>query len=420
MINDTVFDENRALESLKKFREHTRKHFCTTDELDHWKCCDHTIAHPSCQDVPIRAREVMGILRSPLQNMPVIFLYHWCSNAWDRLREGVNDTTLLETEIKRYCPDPCRGRPCHRLKGTAASKACTNTGPFENDYECLCDNKHRWDSRELMCKPKNPCADSLYPPCVMKNTLRCVAADLIRAVCICKAEYVGVDCSVLRNACLERADKSKENGNSNCLVQLGNRCLPIWGTDYYSCSCAPEFTSLISVGEPNCRGRLDPCINTYLGREQKAIQQESDNESDLEEEPVTSNLPSTGIIRYRGINCLNGGKCNSAGDFTHPFCICPKSSDGEPLFFGQHCEFPIGQWSSWTNSTSCFPKNCGRVRYRWRRRKCLNQTDPQKLVSVGKMSRIALLNAISSGSPASCSGTSEEAEFWPVPTTLHQ
>ncbi|CAL8086109.1 unnamed protein product [Calicophoron daubneyi] len=295
--------------------------------------------------------------------------------------ETLTNLKKFYNDVEKFCPNPCHGNPCARTFGVLNKRKCDVVGPFEDSYECECDKGRKWDPATLQCLLRNPCADQKYPPCVPANTLQCVARYDGTVGCICKEEFMGEDCSLPRDACLERINKSRPNGNTNCQIIHGNECTPISGTDYYTCTCKYGFLPNRALSEDNCAERRDPCIDYYVGQ----------------------------TLVQRAVTCLNGGHCISSEDFTRAFCICPKSADGSPMFEGPNCEIPIGVWSAWSSPTICLPKTCGITRYRWRRRRCLNVTTSANLVNASVIPRENFTKVHREYSPPlRCAGTSEE------------
>ncbi|TGZ73267.1 hypothetical protein CRM22_001621 [Opisthorchis felineus] len=357
-----------AQESYSKFLEYMSSYFCKTNDGEHWACCDQSFLTASCEDVPQKAKDVMSLIVDPIQSITLIFLYHWCVEAWHDYRSQPNISTWQELE--KYCPNPCHGNPCLALLGIDDPLACKMFGAYEDEYRCDCDDMHVWNPQRTVCEPKNPCLNKKFPPCVVENTVRCVSTGRNHVRCICKEQFMGFDCSLLRDACLERLNQSMPSGNTRCQIQNGNQCHPILGTDSYSCTCITNYLSL-SVSEDNCLGQRDPCKIRHSGTKFEYRRTNPATDYDL------ANLK---------IDCLNGGECVASGDFTRSACVCPQSPSGELLFQGQVCEFAVGVWSGWSTPSLCLPQRCGHTRYRWRRRKCLNGTGPQHLIGAGSRS----------------------------------
>ncbi|KAF7260390.1 hypothetical protein EG68_02329 [Paragonimus skrjabini miyazakii] len=348
-----------VVEAYKIFKRSVRKRFCETEQRRLWTCCKKVIKRSGCDSVPPKAKAIMDVLIDPLHHMPMVFLYNWCLLAWKSL--GIHSTTENNTwlkVIKKTCPNPCFGNPCRSIQHVKPAFNCRILGFLQDEYECECHEHFVWDTHLHTCLPINPCS-LINPPCVSEGTEHCLASNDGSALCICREGSMGKDCSLRLDACIERKNKSLRIGYENCQVHLGNHCYPSLGLDHYKCDCQFGYIRSISVLEDNCLERRDPCLD-YYASVQPTIGRENG---------------STAYIRYRGLVCLNGGRCVHSADLSRAICVCPVSSSGDPLFAGQNCEIPIGMWSAWTMSSACFPVDCGQTRYRWRRRRCLNATD---------------------------------------------
>ncbi|BHF73086.1 hypothetical protein SprV_0401616100 [Sparganum proliferum] len=88
--------------------------------------------------------------------------------------------------------------------------------------------------------------------------------------------------------------EAESTGNKNCGVEFGNRCNPILGTDFYTCSCAAGWISSPYLPYENCALANDPCTG-YIG-----------DQDDTGEKPQLT----------VGKECLNGGTCISSPDLT--------------------------------------------------------------------------------------------------------
>ncbi|CAL8086112.1 unnamed protein product [Calicophoron daubneyi] len=383
-------------------------------------CCDFAAqGERYVKPTPVQAT-TMDMFVDPTQSFQPAFLYRWCVQAWAKYNATIDKEAPFYKDMIAYCPNSCHGNPCKSTVGAREPWECTLTGPFEDSYECECEENRTWNPSTLQCQLANPCSAKEYPPCNPENTLKCIDKHDGTAYCICKDEFMGEDCGLPRDACQERIDKSKSNGNTNCQVNHGNECNPIIGTDYYTCLCVNGFEPLLTTSEDNCLGRRDPCHLTYVNSEPTETDTNSSaTDSDEQNHKTRSGQYNHGLHRsgshlyqlpmYQTIDCLNGGQCISSADFTHVTCLCKKSADGTPLYRGPNCETPIGKWSAWSSPTSCYPKNCGVTRYRWRRRRCLNVSTASMLVGAAKIPR-EKLTLIQVGYLPSlyCPGTSEE------------
>ncbi|CAH8843202.1 unnamed protein product [Trichobilharzia szidati] len=411
-----ILDKNSSIEpSFKEFRDKIHADFCTKDDSKRWECCDQA-NHPSCSTIPSNAKAIQTMMEDPEIDISLTFAYLWCTKAWKYFKR-VNETAqqLLLNDIIQGCPDPCFGNPCRTVKGVK-DNLCTITGTFENDYKCNCLDDMLWDENLLICQPVNPCDSKVYKACIPENTLQCIAFDISTYQCICKSEYMGVDCSLPRDACFERVDKSQPNGDTNCQIQLGNICQPILGTDYYTCKCLAGYQPLLHISEPNCLGRNDPCLTIQLTDllTQTAVSNDSEVIKQLDQNENKHLNPD--IVIQWGLTCLNGGQCVASADFTRASCVCPTAADGSLLYTGLNCEYPVGIWSTWTLPSPCFPEDCGVTRYRWRRRYCLNGTTSEDLlahITESSPSSTELNGWTYSHRrmPLACPGTSEEVSY---------
>ncbi|KAA0193447.1 hypothetical protein FBUS_04472 [Fasciolopsis buskii] len=393
-----------ATKDFDKFFGFTKKYFCQTAQDTPWPCCQNT-QDPGCRTPPEHAMEVVKLFANPSDGLQIAFLYHWCTQAWSSIKKLGADAALKK-EAEKYCPDPCLGDPCRSVKRAIKGAQCEVVGPFQDDFKCQCELGYEWDQQLSSCISTNPCTGADYVPCLENNTITCIAEKDGEASCICKPEFMGSDCSLLRDACVERVNKSAQNGNENCQVRLGNRCTPILGTDYYICDCLYGYTPLLTMTEDNCFGRHDPCKEEHFVVGENKSNTESDD-YDEDESPIAKRNYT--VVTYRSVICLNGGQCVSSSDMTRAACVCPQSSEGIVQFTGLNCEIALGIWSTWTSASPCLPKDCGQMRYSWRRRKCLNTTSSKYLVDLHAVDP-KIYSTISSKYNAStrCPGTSEE------------
>ncbi|THD25675.1 hypothetical protein D915_003512 [Fasciola hepatica] len=391
---------------FEDFINFTKNYFCKTDRNTPWTCCTLTPQHPDCGMLPAPAMEVANLFSDPKEGLPLVFLYHWCVRAWVGTKNP-NAEKNLKKDALEFCPNPCHGTPCRSIKAAVNVTECEVLGPFEDDFQCQCERGYEWDQHLSVCTPRNPCLDELYPPCVLDNTIQCIAGKDREVHCICKAEFMGPDCSLPRDACVERVNKSEPNGNENCQVRFGNRCNPIFGTDYYTCHCLYGYVPLLTTTESNCFGRYDPCKAEHFGGAVKQNTTEVDVQQ-LEEDPLGSTV-SRAFVIHRSLTCLNGGQCLSSPDLTRAVCVCRQSSQGVVLFTGLNCETAVGVWSTWSVVSPCFPKDCGRTRYNWRRRKCLNTSSSKDMVNLSEVPPEVYSTISPMYKPSTiCPGTSEE------------
>uniref|UniRef100_A0A3Q0KST9 EGF-like domain-containing protein n=1 Tax=Schistosoma mansoni TaxID=6183 RepID=A0A3Q0KST9_SCHMA len=391
-----VFNESyRFKESFNNFRNQIYSDSCIDDNLNKWKCCEQP-NHPSCFKLPTRTKVIESMLSDPQVDISSVFAYLWCTKVWANFHSfnAAQQKDFLE-DIETGCPNPCFGNPCKSTQGVK-NHICQVTGAFENEYKCHCKEEMIWDKNLRICLPINPCDRKRFQVCIPENTLQCIAYNTTDYECICKSEYMGIDCSLLRDACYERVDKSQPNGNVNCQIHLGNMCQPILGTDYYQCICLKSYQPLLYTTEPNCFGRINPCHTIHI----------TDLLIDSNE---NQNIHPSTIIHW-GLTCLNGGQCVVSEDFTHATCVCPTAPDGSLLYTGLNCEYSVGVWSSWTQPSPCYPEDCGLSRYRWRRRKCLNTTMVDNVIyhSSDSLANLNGIDTLKRTMPLPCPGASEE------------
>ncbi|CAH8528230.1 unnamed protein product [Schistosoma bovis] len=404
-----VFNRSlRLKDSFNHFRNQIYSDSCTEDNLKKWKCCEQP-NHPSCSILPSKTKAIETMLSDPQTDISLVFAYLWCTKVWANFHtfNAIQQRDFLE-DIETGCPNPCFGNPCKNTQGVK-NHICQVTGTFENEYQCHCQEEMIWDKHLRICLPINPCDRKRFQVCIPENTLQCIAYNSSEYECICKSEYMGIDCSLPRDACYERVDKSQFNGNLNCQIHLGNICQPILGTDYYQCICLESYQPLLYTSEPNCFGRINPChtihitdllIDSSLNDEKKNFQIVSSKNQYIH--------PSTVI--YWGLTCLNGGQCVASEDFTHAACVCTTAPDGSLLYTGLNCEYSIGIWSSWTLPSPCFPEDCGLSRYRWRRRQCLNNTIDDNMIfhSPDLLAKLNDIDTLKRRMALPCPGASEE------------
>ncbi|KAK4469732.1 hypothetical protein MN116_007255 [Schistosoma mekongi] len=397
----------RLRDSFSKFREKLYLDSCMDDNFKMWKCCKQS-NHPSCSILPLKAKAIQTMLRDPQVDISLIFAYLWCTKAWANLLylNAVEQKIILD-DIETGCPNPCFGNPCRNIKGVK-NHVCNIIGTFEDDYECHCNEDMVWDKNLRICYPINPCDKISFRACVPENTLQCIAYNSSIYECVCKSEYMGIDCSLPRDACYERVNKTQTNGNYNCQVHLGNICQPILGTDYYKCICSGSYQHLLNISEPNCFGKINPCHTIHVTDLLKNSGFNNENQM-IQSVSNENKMINPSSVMYWGITCLNGGQCVVSDDYVHATCVCPTAQDGSLLYTGSNCEHIVGVWSSWTQPSLCFPKDCGVSRYRWRRRKCLDNAAHKNIVShsVNQFNMSNDLITIKK-MPLRCPGVSEE------------
>ncbi|KAM3186526.1 hypothetical protein ACTXT7_004153 [Hymenolepis weldensis] len=60
------------------FRTNVLSYMCDNDT---WTCCSAGVMDVSCSSPPPPMQELVFILMDPTQNMPVLFLYWWCTQG---------------------------------------------------------------------------------------------------------------------------------------------------------------------------------------------------------------------------------------------------------------------------------------------------------------------------------------------------
>ncbi|VDL94599.1 unnamed protein product [Schistocephalus solidus] len=113
-------------------------------------------------------------------------------------------------------------------------------------------------------------------------------------------------------AVLESEIQMERPGNKNCGVEFGNRCNPILGTDFYTCSCSAGWISSPYLPYENCALPNDPCTG-YIG-----------------DQDDSGTRPQLTV----GKECLNGGTCVSSPDLTKAVCVCPTTPWGKQTHTG--------------------------------------------------------------------------------------
>uniref|UniRef100_A0A095A0D1 EGF-like domain-containing protein n=1 Tax=Schistosoma haematobium TaxID=6185 RepID=A0A095A0D1_SCHHA len=179
---------------------------CIEDNLKKWKCCEQP-NHLSCSILPSKTKAIETMLSDPQTDISLVFAYLWCTKVWANFHtfNATQQRDFLE-DIETGCPNPCFGNPCKNTQGVK-NHICQVTGTFENEYQCHCKEEMIWDKNLRICLPINPCDRKRFQVCIPENTLQCIAYNSSEYECICKSEYMGIDCSLPRDACYERVDK---------------------------------------------------------------------------------------------------------------------------------------------------------------------------------------------------------------------
>ncbi|KAH8856753.1 Cadherin tumor suppressor [Schistosoma japonicum] len=294
-----------------------------------------------------------------------IYTYYFCTIAWpeQQKKTGVKLRHIL-------CPNPCSygiakcsGKQHVRKSISQTNKLVfasmtncitTGLGVFEQDYKCLCEAGYSWNSDTESCEIDDPCIvdqiltggkqgikdkDKLCDP---KGTLRCIYTlhrdashkDIyyhqsmlgLHYSCICHPKYMGYRCDRLKNPCIENSLPNRIPGNEACRIYLGNKCNPINGTNYYTCSCVGNYKHSSKYSFYNCYESKNICDS---------------------------------------IICRNKGTCISSEDGKHFLCSC------EYGWHGKYCEYPdIRQWLPWNPWSICSAQMCGGHGWQSRNREC--------------------------------------------------
>ncbi|CAH8491018.1 unnamed protein product [Schistosoma turkestanicum] len=375
-----IFDQNSRLkDSFNNFRNKLYLDSCMEDNSKTWRCCEHP-NYPGCSTLPSNAKAIETMLRDPQIDVGLTFAYLWCTKAWANFHNfnDIQQKNILE-DIEIGCPNPCFGNPCKSTRGVK-NHICHVTGTFENDYECNCKEDMIWDRSLKTCLPTNPCDRKRFPVCIPENILQCIAYNSSAYECICKPDYMGIDCSLPRDACHERVNKSQSNGDYNCQIHLGNICQPILGTDYYDCICLGNYQPLLHTTEPNCFGRVNPChtiqITDFLMNSRFHVESSKTFAIVSKEH---QNIYSNSVI-YWGLTCLNGGQCVASDDFTQAACVCHMALDNSVLYTGLNCEYSTRISSSWTPPPPSFAEDCSLFHFQYRKQ-CLKNNIIENQIS---------------------------------------
>ncbi|CAH8867449.1 unnamed protein product [Trichobilharzia szidati] len=297
-----------------------------------------------------------------------LYWYYFCSITWSELQRRTSITTRHP-----LCPNPCSygagkcaGIPHVRQSMisviqpnyvTMTNCLTTGLGLFENEYKCICEPGYSWSSDTKSCELEDPCiADEILAKrnnntkdsdrlCDPKGTLRCIYTPYFKGrqitsdsmylyhsslnlhySCICHPKYMGYRCDRLRNPCIENILPGRVSGNEACRTYLGNRCNPVNGSNYYTCTCIGDYKYSPEYPFYNCYGRKSICDNVI---------------------------------------CRNRGTCISSQDGYNFICQCQYG------WGGRYCEEPdIRQWLPWESWTTCSAPLCGGQGWTSRKRRC--------------------------------------------------
>ncbi|VDL94257.1 unnamed protein product [Schistocephalus solidus] len=179
---------------------------------------------------------------SSLEALSAMFWFYFCKVAWPEAVKWNGSRALMYTHP--VCPNPCAylTNPCTRIDNVIrlspsivmdpdaaerkiyieSLKICqpTETGVYDHNYRCVCQNGYEWSSVTMRCLLIDGCKDPKtgQPMCSRKGTQRCISmsANLAREdldvptvalslpyACICYPGYMGYRCESPRDACIE-------------------------------------------------------------------------------------------------------------------------------------------------------------------------------------------------------------------------
>jgi hypothetical protein len=206
------------------------------------------------------------------------FIYLKCS-LFDKFTEGY---------LTNICPNPCGNygfemkmnintgqqfinNPCENKKHTI-NALCRNyevyrgmndsfgSRIFADNYYCNCEMFYQWDEDALECLPvdnveksqKQLCNHSvnttkLYRTKVEKET----SSYEFDVSCECSKDYMGSDCSIFRNACVESFKKGHPSGDEACTKNgfcIANEDSP----SDYTCECRRNYFDDETNDYPDC------------------------------------------------------------------------------------------------------------------------------------------------------------------------
>ncbi|CAH8629999.1 unnamed protein product [Heterobilharzia americana] len=221
-----------------------------------------------------------------------LYWYYFCTITWREIQNK-----LAFKMRHRLCPNPCSygARKCsgipHVMKSvnniiqasSVSMKNCipTGLGVFKDEYKCICEPGYSWSSDTKSCEIEDSClADKMMAEisetvkdedrlCDPKGTLRCIYTPYrsslnLHYACICHPKYMGYRCDRLRNPCTENILPGHMSGNEACRTYLGNKCNPVNGTNYYTCTCNGEYEHSLKYSFFNCYEHKSVCNSLYF------------------------------------------------------------------------------------------------------------------------------------------------------------
>lgn len=269
-------------------------------------------------------------------HLEVVYLYYRCLIHGISLSESKN-----VRDFHHFCPNPCKpiagyeNNPCVTKKNTKNDDCIIVDEKFilfDNNYKCNCKLNYEWDVLKEECVPvKGSCYGERR--CNQNNTISCnihmhskeefaLLGYDYEINCECIPSYMGPDCSFLRNSCIENYFKKYPSGNAAC--GLNGKCIPMLGTNNYTCECNSGWHDDNSNEFLDCYEFRDKCSQVY---------------------------------------CFENGYCKSSVDNQKAICVCNQN------YTGSYCHIPRVQWLEWEAWSSCEP-TCGFDRIRKRSRKC--------------------------------------------------
>ena len=250
-------------------------------------------------------------------HLEIVYIYFRCLIHGIGLNEtfGVRQKTASNSTFNRFCPNPClplinadfiyERNPCVS-KANTKNHECTIPNKlilYENNYTCNCKLNYVWDPLLEECVYlKKSCMERNL--CYRKNTRDChiymhtkpqteingFKAYEYEIKCECFPLFMGPECSLERNACIENLDKSKPPGNVAC--GFNGRCKPLRGTNYYTCICDSGWYDDLKNDYIDCYERIDKCNQ---------------------------------------INCHNNGYCKASVNNEIAICVCDQKYTGNSL-----------------------------------------------------------------------------------------
>ena len=242
-----------------------------------------------------------------LDHLEIVYIYFRCLAHGFQLKEN---TKLDITQGKNYfCPNPCNPingyeiNPCISKRNTKNHDCLIANKDFilyENNYKCNCKLNYEWDSLKEECIPKKMSCYGKHR-CVESNSISCeihmhskeeiaITNYEYEISCSCLPSFMGSDCSILRNPCVENYFKNRPSGSAAC--GINGKCIPSLGTNSYECLCNPSWYDDINNDYLDCYEFIDKCTQMY---------------------------------------CYNNGYCKASADNQVAICVCDQYYTG--LYF---------------------------------------------------------------------------------------